>query len=44
MKLEFYKKNINKNIKQINKNINDIENKVLKLKEIQAGILKIDKQ
>jgi len=43
MQLEIYKQNINRNIRQIHKNIAEIEEKVLKLKEIQASFTKIDK-
>jgi len=43
MSLEYYKLNISKNIQQINKNIIDIENKVIKLKQLQSGFIKIDK-
>jgi len=44
MKLKNYTQSINKNIKQIHKNIAEIEDKVVKLKEIQASFIKIDKQ
>ncbi len=43
MQLKNYKQNINRNIKQIHKNIAEIEEKVVKLKEIQASFIKIDK-
>ena len=43
MKMEIYKQNINRNIKQIYKNIAEIEDKVVKLKEIQSSFIKIDK-
>jgi len=44
MQLKNYTQNISKNIKQIHKNIAEIEDKVIKLKEIQASFIKIDKQ
>ena len=43
MSMEIYKQNINKNIKQIHKNIAEIEDKVIKLKKIQASFIIIDK-
>lgn len=39
MKLEVYKQHVNKNLKQINKNLTDIENKVAKIKKLQATFI-----